>query len=133
MSSVRLPQRLENQLTAFSKAQHLAKSAVVQLALDKHLSLASQPVRKTTSANLFAAPRGTGKRKLTTGEIMGMTQGNDWMHYRKRRGAKQAKKTMANFVALIGPASERRLRGHASARAVGTLGGCNSRAKTNRH
>ena len=75
MSSVRLPQRLENQLPAFSKAQHLAKSAVVQLALDKHLSLASQPVRKTTSANPFAALRGTGKRKLTTGEIMRMTQG----------------------------------------------------------
>ena len=65
----------------------------MQLALKKHLSLASQPVGKTTSANPFAALRGTGNRKLTTGEIMHMTRGDDWMHYRKRKGAKQAKKS----------------------------------------
>lgn len=75
MLSVRLPQRLESQLTALSNAQHLAKSAVVQLALEKHLSLASQPVRKTASANPFSALRGTGNRKLTTEQIMRMTRG----------------------------------------------------------
>ena len=79
MLSVRLPRPLESQLTAFCNAQRLTKSAVVQLALEKHLSLASQAVRTTASANPFASLRGTGNRKLTTEQIMRMTRGDDWM------------------------------------------------------
>jgi hypothetical protein len=78
MLSVRLPQPLESQLTAFCNAQHLTKSAVVQVALEKHLSLASQPARKTARTNPFASLRGTGNRKLTTEQIMRMTRGDDW-------------------------------------------------------
>jgi hypothetical protein len=78
MLSVRLPEPLESQLTAFCNAQHLTKSAVVQLALEKHLSIASKPVRKTASTNSFASQRGTGNRKLSTEQIMRMTRGEDW-------------------------------------------------------
>ena len=78
MLSVRLPQPLESQLTAFCNAQHLTKSAVVQLALERHLSLASKPLRKTATANPFASLRGTGNRKLSTEQIMRMTRGDDW-------------------------------------------------------
>jgi hypothetical protein len=69
MLSVRLPQPLENQLAAFCAAQHLSKSSVVQLALEKHLSRNDNP---------FAALRGVGNRKLTTEQIMSMTRGDDW-------------------------------------------------------
>jgi hypothetical protein len=78
MLSVRLPQPLESQLTAFCNAQHLTKSAVVQLALEKHLSLASKPSRKMATTNPFTSLRGTGNRKLTTEQIMRMTRGDDW-------------------------------------------------------
>ena len=78
MLSVRLPPPLESQLTAFCNAQHLTKSAVVQLALEKHLSLSTQPVRKPPGTNPFASLRGTGNRKLTTEQIMRMTRGDDW-------------------------------------------------------
>lgn len=78
MLSVRLPQPLENQLTDFCNAQHLTKSAVVQMALEKHLRVASQPVRHATGTNPFASLRGTGNRKLTTEQIMRMTRGDDW-------------------------------------------------------
>jgi predicted DNA-binding protein len=78
MLSVRLPQPLKSQLTAFCKTQHLTKSAVVQLALEKHLSLASKLLCKTATANPFASLRGTGNRKLSTEQIMRMTRGDDW-------------------------------------------------------
>ena len=78
MLSVRLPQPLESQLTAFCNAQHLTKSAVVQLALEKYLSLAGKPLRKTAAANPFASLRGTGNRKLSTEQIMRLTRGDDW-------------------------------------------------------
>ena len=79
MLSVRLPQPLESQLAAFCNAQNLTKSAVVQLALEKHLSLASKASNGTAAANPFAALRGIGNRKLTTEQIMRMTRGDDWM------------------------------------------------------
>ena len=78
MLSVRLPEPLESQLAAFCNAQNLTKSAVVQLALEKHLSFKKKPLRKTAAANPFAALRGTGNRKLTTEQIMRMTRGDDW-------------------------------------------------------
>ena len=78
MLSVRLPQPLESQLAAFCNAQNLSKSAVVQLALEKHLRLASKPLRKTAAANPFTVLRGTGNRKLTTEQIMRMTRGDNW-------------------------------------------------------
>jgi hypothetical protein len=78
MLSVRLPVPLENQLTAFCAAQHVSKSSVVQLALEKHLSRVAAPVQGGKSANPFAALRGVGNRKLTTEQIMQMTRGKDW-------------------------------------------------------
>ncbi len=78
MLSVRLPQALENQLTAFCNAQQMTKSAVVQLALEKHLRLAAKPSGKTRTVNPFTALRGVGNRQLTTDEIMRMTRGDDW-------------------------------------------------------
>ena len=79
MLSVRLPQPLESQLAAFCNAQNLTKSAVVQLALEKHLSLVNKPSRKTAAANPFATLRGTGNRNPTTAQIMRMPRGADWM------------------------------------------------------
>ena len=78
MLSVRLTQRLEKQLAAFCETQHVSKSSVVQLALEKHLSLVLKPVRVVPSANPFAALRGTGNRKLNTEQIMKMSRGDDW-------------------------------------------------------
>lgn len=78
MLSVRLPQPLANRLAAFCEAQHVSKSSVVQLALEKHLSLGAKPEREGKSANPFAALRGIGNRKLTTEQIMRMTRGDDW-------------------------------------------------------
>ena len=78
MLSVRLPQPLENQLAAFCAAQHVSKSSVVQLALEKHLSRVAKPERVAKSDNPFSALRGVGNRKLTTKQIMCMTRGDDW-------------------------------------------------------
>ena len=78
MLSVRLPQPLENKLTAFCDAQQVSKSAVVQLALEKHLRLAGKPVRKSSAINPFEALCGIGNRKFTTDQIMRMTRGDDW-------------------------------------------------------
>ena len=78
MLSVRLTPPLESQLAAFCDAQHVSKSSVVQIALEKHLSLVAKPVRAVKSANPFAALRGTGNRKLSTEQIMQMTRGEDW-------------------------------------------------------
>ena len=79
MLSERLPQPLERQLADFCNAQQLTKSAVVQLALKKHLSFAGNFSRKKSPANPFASLRGTGNRKLATEHIMRMTRGDDWM------------------------------------------------------
>lgn len=78
MLSVRLTQPLEKQLAIFCETQHVSKSSVVQLALEKHLSLVAKPTRAVKSANPFAALRGTGNRKLSTDQIMQMTRGDDW-------------------------------------------------------
>ena len=78
MLSVRLTAPLESQLTAFCNAQHVSKSSVVQIALEKHLSLVAKPARAAKSSNPFAALRGTGNRKLSTDQIMQMTRGDDW-------------------------------------------------------
>lgn len=78
MLSVRLPQPLESQLTAFCDAQQVTKSAVVQLALEKHLRFASKPLHKSGATNPFTSLRGTGNRKLSTDQIMRMTRGEDW-------------------------------------------------------
>ncbi len=78
MLSVRLPQPLEHQLTAFCNAQQMTKSAVVQLALEKHLRLAAKPSGKTSTVNRFTALRGVGNRQLSTDAIMRMTRCDDW-------------------------------------------------------
>jgi hypothetical protein len=78
MLSVRLTQPLEKQLAVFCEMQQVSKSSVVQLALEKHLSLVAKPVRAAPAANPFAALRGTGNRKLSTVEIMQMSRGDDW-------------------------------------------------------
>ena len=78
MLSVRLPQPLENQLAAFCEAQHVSKSSVVQLALEKHLSRVAKPTQAVPQGNPFAALRGTGNRKLSTEQIMRITRGDDW-------------------------------------------------------
>ena len=80
MLSVRLPQPLERQLAEFCTTQQLTKSAVLQLALEKHLNLAGNSSRKKAPTNPFASLRGTGNRKITTEQIMRMTRGDDWMH-----------------------------------------------------
>ena len=56
MLSVRPPKPLESQLAAFCNAQNLTKSAVVQLALEKHLSLAIKPLRKSRRRQSFFRP-----------------------------------------------------------------------------
>ncbi len=79
MLSVRLSQPLESQLTVFCNARNLTKSAVVQLALEKHLSFTNKASRRSAAANPFTALRGIGNRKFTTEQIMRMTRGDDWM------------------------------------------------------
>ena len=78
MLSVRLPQPLENQLSAFCESQQLSKSSVVQMALEKHLKLVTKPTRKAPEVNPFEALCGIGNRKFTTDQIMRMTRGDDW-------------------------------------------------------
>jgi hypothetical protein len=78
MLSVRLPPPLESQLTAFCAAQHVSKSSVVQLALERHLSRVTKPERAVKLNNPFSALRGVGNRKLTTEQIMCMTRGDGW-------------------------------------------------------
>lgn len=78
MLSVRLPPSLESQLAAFCAAQHVSKSSVVQLALEKHLSRITKAERAVKLDNPFSALRGVGNRKLSTEQIMCMTRGDDW-------------------------------------------------------
>jgi hypothetical protein len=78
MLSVRLTSPLEKQLAVFCEMQHVSKSSVVQIALEKHLSLVSKQAQAAKTANPFAALRGTGNCKLSTEQIMQMTRGDDW-------------------------------------------------------
>lgn len=83
MLSVRLPDRLENQLSDYCKTVGLSKSAVVQVALEKHLKkqapgLAFVSGSKRTAKDPFLALIGSGNRKYSTDQIMRMTRGDDW-------------------------------------------------------
>jgi predicted DNA-binding protein len=80
MLSVRLPESLQYELDAYCEMQHLTKSAVVQRALEQHLSTVTKSSRngKLKKASMFDALRGIGNKKLSTDEIMRMTRGNDW-------------------------------------------------------
>ena len=83
MLSVRLPDPLENQLAAYCSAVGLSKSAVVQVALEKHLKklapgLADASGGKPASKDPFLALIGSGNRKYSTDQIMRMTRGDDW-------------------------------------------------------
>lgn len=83
MLSVRLPDPLENQLTAYCETVGKSKSAVVQAALEKHLKkltpgLADASDSKRASKDPFLALIGSGNRKYSTDQIMRMTRGDDW-------------------------------------------------------
>jgi hypothetical protein len=78
MVSVRLTPLLEKQLAVFCERQQVSKSSVVQLALEKYLSLVPTPARAAKVANPFAALRGTGNCKLSASQIMQVTRGDDW-------------------------------------------------------
>ena len=82
MLSVRLPDPLANQLTAYCRTAGVSKSSVVQEALEKHLKKqtttgpAGKP--KRVKQDPLLALIGTGNRKYTTDQIMRMTRGADW-------------------------------------------------------
>ena len=83
MLSVRLPDPLESQLTAYCETAGLSKSAVVQAALEKHLKkeapgLATTGGAKRATKDPFLALIGSGNRKYSTDQIMRMTRGDDW-------------------------------------------------------
>lgn len=83
MLSVRLPDPLENKLASYCEATGLSKSAVVQLALEKHLkkqavNLAAGGSNKRANKDPFLALIGSGNRKYSTDQIMRMTRGSDW-------------------------------------------------------
>ncbi len=78
MLSVRLPDHLETQLSAYCESMEVSKSSVVQLALEKHLKAAAKRKPVSKSTNPFAAFRGIGNRKHTTEQIMRMTRGDGW-------------------------------------------------------
>jgi predicted DNA-binding protein len=80
MLSVRLPEALQCQLDAYCETQHLTKSAVVQQALEQHLSRVATSSKngKFKTGSVFDALRGIGNKKHSTDQIMRMTRGNDW-------------------------------------------------------
>ena len=82
MLSVRLPDPLASQLTAYCKTAGVSKSSVVQAALEKHLKkrTATRAAAKSGRATKdpLLALVGTGNRKFTTDQIMRMTRGADW-------------------------------------------------------
>ena len=83
MLSVRLPDPLESQLATYCENAGLSKSAVVQVALEKHLkkqmaTLAAQSGAKRSIKDPFLALIGSGNRKYSTDQIMRMTRGDDW-------------------------------------------------------
>lgn len=82
MLSVRLPDSLASQLTAYCQSTGVSKSSVVQAALEKHLkkqaaAVAAEKTKRVTQDPLLALI-GTGNRKYTTDQIMRMTRGADW-------------------------------------------------------
>jgi hypothetical protein len=78
MLSVRLPETLEMQLTAYCQSMHMTKSSVVQAALEKHLRQARAKQPPAAQADPFLALVGSGNGKFTTDEIMRMSRGDDW-------------------------------------------------------
>ena len=69
MLSVRLPEDLEAQFSAYCAARHLRKSQVVQTALRRLLSEEVSPAE----ADPFLAMVGSGNE-----DIMRMSRGEDW-------------------------------------------------------
>ena len=68
MLSVRLPDPLESQLAIYCETAGVSKSAVVQVALEKHLkkqatTLAAQSGAKCSTKDPFLALIGSGNRK----------------------------------------------------------------------
>lgn len=82
MLSVRLPDSLASQLTAYCQSAGVSKSSVVQAALEKHLKkqIAAVPTGKPkrVKQDPLLALVGTGNRKYSTDQIMRMTRGADW-------------------------------------------------------
>ena len=82
MLSVRLPDSLATQLTAYCETAGVSKSSVVQAALEKHLKkqTATRAAAKAGRAakDPLLALVGTGNRKYSTDQIMRMTRGADW-------------------------------------------------------
>ena len=82
MLSVRLPDPLASQLTAYCQSAGVSKSSVVQAALEKHLKkqmatpAANKP--KHVKHDPLLAMVGSGNRKFSTDQIMRMTRGADW-------------------------------------------------------
>ena len=82
MLSVRLPDPLASQLTAYCQSAGVSKSSVVQAALEKHLKkqmatlTANKP--KYIKQDPLLAMVGSGNRKFSTDQIMRMTRGADW-------------------------------------------------------
>ena len=82
MLSVRLPDPLASQLTAYCQSAGVSKSSVVQAALEKHLkkqmaALAANKPKQVKQDPLLAMV-GSGNRKFSTDQIMRMTRGADW-------------------------------------------------------
>ena len=86
MLSVRLPQNVENNLTAYCKHMRMTKSQVVQEAVEQWLNTAKKKMPKTVEPDLsFLAPNdpirefiGIAKDGMSTDELMRMTRGDDW-------------------------------------------------------
>lgn len=86
MLSVRLPQNIESNLTAYCKHMRITKSQVVQEAVEQWLNTAKQKISKTAEPDLsFLAPDdpirefiGIAKDGMSTDELMRMTRGDDW-------------------------------------------------------
>ena len=82
MLSVRLPDPLASQLTAYCQSAGVSKSSVVQAALEKHLkkqmaALAANKPKQVKQDPLLAMV-GSGNRKFSTDQIMRMARGADW-------------------------------------------------------
>ena len=82
MLSVRLPDPLASQLTAYCETAGVSKSSVVQAALEKHLKKQTATRAAAKSGRAIKDPLlalvGTGNRKYSTDQIMRMTRGADW-------------------------------------------------------
>ena len=82
MLSVRLPDPLATQLTAYCETAGVSKSSVVQAALEQHLKKQTATHTAAKSGRATKDPLlalvGTGNRKYSTDQIMRMTRGADW-------------------------------------------------------